>query len=611
MNRRVFRVIAKLICIALLSPCALIPIGVGFAADAASDNDARWWPLQAVPKSLVRLQQNDFLAPRTSYDMMAQSIAGLAAKAVNEGRGDEMVWIGNGNANDEAWLARLLVQHSDLKMRGSVDVWDLIDRYAKKGIIKGYILYKSDDSKGKYNENRSGMVCSVNVATSLAGIVDGIVVDEKLEQEAKAHGLTRLSDVRDKTQAWCFEKYKDQFNRRMLCTQDPRKPNVRDLAIAQKTFVVFGNDEPTPSVMKWLEPLSPIVGWNGGDEFKTTEMSSRWGHIQTSTDWCSNLPVLMAGTETAVQAKVPSFDPRMIDWSDRRSAVSFISTDGDNVQWFQGNFFRGGEGASYWGNPDRGRIPFGWSSCFSQLAQLCPEAIDYALTTRSPNDGFIEWGGGYYYPDLFGLNRPSRWQLLAKQARRTWAMMKKTDTRMIGFNCAKYDSPEARNAYELFASQTDGLLAIFVFQYAPYEAGAGEIFWVKDHNGVELPVITARYSIWEHSNGRERSGTPAKVAREIKQTVEKTPPDKLPRYDWVIAHVWSYFKKSPGIDEDAENMSQEKVEAKAGIRGYLPAVWCAERLPANIRVISPEEMVWRIRMKHDSSQTKELMSQIK
>ena len=125
-------------------------------------------------------------------------------------------------------------------------------------------------------------------------------------------------------------------------------------------------------------------------------------------------------------------------------------------------------------------------------------------------------------------------------------------------------------------------------------------------------MITARYSIWEHSNNRERSGTPAKVAREIKQTVEKTPRDKLPRYDWVIAHVWSYFKKSPGIDEDAENMSQEeKVEAKAGIRGYLPAVWCAERLPANIRVISPEEMVWRIRMKHDSSQTREFMSHIK
>ena len=66
-------------------------------------------------------------------------------------------------------------------------------------------------------------------------------------------------------------------------------------------------------------------------------------------------------------------------------------------------------------------------------------------------------------------------------------MMKKNNTRMIGFNFANYDSPDARKAYEVFASQTDGLLAIFVFQYSPYEAGAGETFWVKDRNGIELP----------------------------------------------------------------------------------------------------------------------------
>ena len=41
---------------------------------------------------------------------------------------------------------------------------------------------------------------------------------------------------------------------------------------------------------------------------------------------------------------------------------------------------------------------------------------------------------------------------------------------------------------------TDGLLAMLVFQYAPYEAGAGKVFWVKDRLGLDVPVITARYS---------------------------------------------------------------------------------------------------------------------
>jgi hypothetical protein len=448
------------------------------------------------------------------------------------------------------------------------------------------------------------MDCSVNVATSLAGILDGIMVDESLETQAKQHGLERLLDARNKTQAWCFDTYKGQFNRKMLCTQDPRKPHVRDLAIAQKAFTCYGYGRPLPAVMRWLTPLSPILGWNGGDEFKTTEMSTRSGHIQTATDWCINLPVLMAGTEKFEQSRVKNFDPKTIDWSDTRSAISFLGTDGDNVQWFEGNFFRN---KSYWGNPDRGKISFGWSCCFAHLAQLCPEAVDYAAATQSQNDSFIEWGGGYYFPDLFASEQPNRWDLLAQHARRTWALMQKNNTRMIAFNVNRIDSADAREAYDVFARQTDGLLAILVFQYDGYEAGAGKVFWVKDRHGAEVPVVSARYSTWAQEN-RPRVGTPAKIAREIRETIGHTPRAELPRYDWVITHAWSWFKHAPGLDEKAEDMKQENAPAHGGIRGFTPVTWTAARLPSTIRTISPEELIWRIRMKRNPGETKKLIA---
>jgi hypothetical protein len=594
-----------------MRPCAYIAaVTLVVALEAIAGDGNRWWPVQAMPKAIVRLQpQHDLPSLRIACEMMAQSVAGLAAQAVNEGRGEELVWVATDNVDVEDWLARRLQRHPRLEMRGAFGPWDLVDRYAKKGFIKGYILYRSDHSRGEYNQHRPGSDCSVNVATSLAGLLGGIIVDEGLRGAAEEHGLKLLMDVRDKTQAWCFETYKNQFNRRMVCTQDPRKPNVRDLAIAQKVLTAYGYDEPTPTVMKWLEPLSPILGWNGGDEIKTTEMSTLWGHVQTATDWCLNLPVLMAGTEEVSPSRVQSLDPRTIEWSDRRSAISFIDTDGDNVQRFEGNFFRSSESRSYWGNPHRGRIPFGWSCCFSHLTQLCPEAIDYALSTQSTNDWFVEWGGGYYYPDRFGLRRADRWALLAQHARRTWAMMQRNNTRIIGFNVATCDSPDALKSYEIFARQTDGLLAILVFQYDRYEAGAGRTFWVKDRHGVEVPVMTARYSIWEHTNNRERSGTPAKVAREIRRTVENTVPGASPRYDWVIAHVWSWFKKVPGPDENAENMPQEDAAAQGGVRGYTPVTWCAARLPSNIRIVSPEELIWRVRMRHDTEQTRRLIQE--
>ena len=147
-----------------------------------------------------------------------------------------------------------------------------------------------------------------------------------------------------------------------------------------------------------------------------------------------------------------------------------------------------------------------WSCCFTQLAQLCPPAIGYASTTQTGNDWFIEWGGGYYYPDLFAIERPDRRRLLAEHARRTWAMMQKTGTRIIGFNFSRYDTPDALKAYETFAQQTDGLGGILVFQYTPYDAVAGKTFWVKDRVGVEIPVVSPEELLWrirmQHNPGQ-------------------------------------------------------------------------------------------------------------
>jgi hypothetical protein len=579
------------------------------ARAAALGEDGRWWPTQALPKGLVRTRAPT-VAPslRGSFDMMLQSVAGRAAQSTQTGRGDELLWIASDNVDVEDWGARWRRQHPEVEDRGGFEPWALVDRYVGRGYIRGYILYRRDVSPGEINQARRGMDASVNVATTLAGILGGIIVDEALEPEARRHGLVRLFDARDRTAAWCFETYRDRLNPRIACAQDPRKSNARDFAIAHRAFTGFGDNAPNAAVLQWLTPLSPILGWNGGDEFKTTALSSRWGHIQTATDWCSNLTVLSAGAAPSATARVHHLDPRAIDWSDRRSTVSFISTDGDNVQWFEGNFFRSQEGRSYWGNPERGRVPFGWSCCFAQLAQLCPPAVDYAVATQCPNDALIEWGGGYYFPDHFARDRPNRWGLLAAHARRTWALMQQNDTRLIGFNVAKFDSADALQAYRVFAGETDGLLGILVFEYERYEAGAGRVFWVKDRGGRDVPVISARYSLWSHANARARAGTPAKVAREIRQTVENPQPSRPPRHDWVIAHVWSWFKRAPGADENAEDMPQENAAARGGERGYTPVMWCAERLGPSIRVVGPEEMVWRLRMQHAPEETQALIA---
>lgn len=578
-------------------PLLLFLIAFGNSTWTLSASDDRWWPVQSVPKALIRTRENSDPAVK----MLVQSIAGLAAKTVNRGHGEEMVWVFNDNVDLERWYQAFLKAHPAIEERGTMTPWELVSRFKRHGVIKGYILYSTDGSDGETSDHRKGMDQSVNVATSLAGILDAVIVSQELEAEATAAGLTKLLDARDKTPQWCFEKYQDQFYRRMLCTQDPRISNVRDLAIAHQTLVLFGSDEPMEAALLWLEPLSPILGWNGGDEFKTTRLSSIYGHFQTATDWCMNLPILMAGSEHHPIAIKKTFDHQNINWNDHRSSISFIITDGDNVQWLQSSFFHGNN--SYWNNPQRGKIPFGWSCCFAHLAQLCPVAMEYAWNTQTRNDHFIEWGGGYYYPDLFGVARSNADELLARQAQRTWKFMRQTGTRILAYNVAHASTENAQKAYATIAQQTDDLTAILVFQYSPYEAGAGKTYWVKDQRGIEIPVITARYSIWENSNRRPRSGTPAKVAREIQESLS----GKHARDDWAIVHAWSYFRHEAGNDEDAENIPQDVAVKHGASRGYNAALWCADRLPASVHVVSPEEMAWRIRMKHDRDVTTRLL----
>lgn len=564
-----------------------------------------WFPAQKAPKAIVcaTAPHGDRVAAES---MLLQSIAGLAALAVNEGTLDELVWVETDNADYRDWKRRT-VARLQLDERGTYSAWDLVDRLLAKGAIEGYILYRADKSAENKEQNgyRLGMDMSVNVATSVAGVLRGVIVEEIDEETARNHGLTLILDARDKTQQWTFEEYRDRFNRRMLCTQDPANSNVRDLAIAHRVFTLYGNDPSVEEAMRWMEPLSPILGWNGGDEGQTTTTSSNYGHIQTATDWCMNLPVLMSGAAEADTPPFDSFDPANISYESTQSTISFVLSDGDNVQWAMGGFARGQEN-SWWADSTRGRSPFGWSVCLAHLAQLCPDAITYLHETRTPADTLIEWGGGYFYPDLLGKNRPDRDAILASQARRTWALMQKTNTRVIGFNFMNFDSKDARHACEIYAREMDELSGILAFEYHAYEGGSGKAYWVKNKHGIDIPVVSARYAIWENLH-RPRAGSPAKVAREIMQTVRSAKDKNSSPLDWAIVHCWSYFRHSDGTDEEAENLPQEEALQNGGVRGYTPAMWCMDRLSAPVRVVSIEEMLWLTRMRHDPIGTQALL----
>ena len=280
----------------------LVSVPIYVKAESDSLTDWAWWPAQVLPKGLTEVPQSlyergpDVGADRKAQTVLIESLAGLAAQAVNENRGDELVWVdpGGSSAGYGQWLADFKAR-TKIEDRGSLSPWDLAARLTKAGLVKGYILYQPDPSVEKKLADRKTIDRSLNVATTAAGVLGGILIVPAMEDRAKALGLALLLDARGKSEAWAFNQFKDKLNRRYLLLQDPRLAQNRDLAIAHRIAALYTIESPYPEILSWMEPLGTVFGWYGDSEDKSVGLASKAAQVVVASDYTRNLPLLSAG----------------------------------------------------------------------------------------------------------------------------------------------------------------------------------------------------------------------------------------------------------------------------------------------------------------------------
>lgn len=561
----------------------VLPFGI---ADAA-DNFSRLWPAQARPAGLVGILskgfQNSSVDDRTGNlgdeAMLAQSLAGLAALAVNEGQGDELVYIDLwDNYSYQQWRSHLL-QRTGIEDRGNASVWELVSRYHKQGIVAGYILYSDQTTKAQAN-------ASANVATSLAGVLRGVVISERQEATAKQLGLTMLLDARDKSEAWCFENYQDRLSRKQLLLQRYRIPNNRAIAIAHQSLIIRGDGELAERVYEWLEAPALVHGWNGAqDEGSSVRQISRWGHVLCPSDWATNLPALSVGSEGLA---IPRFEDSQSRPSNGPTAqnpeqqLAFVLTDGDNLQWVLGDF---AWNESFWAASELEETPFGFGLPIADLLDVAPDAYLYFQKTK-PKSTSILVAPSYVYMDHLGVKLPKskRSELLRWYAQYVESVLQRAGLSSIILICDDLEHSRTQEAWQVLASEAPSLSTVFVLQYHPYEAGNGRV-WNFDRPGhTRLRVISAAYSLWSNAN-RPRAGTPGELAQLIEQSVQQLPQQSgLPRSFWVAVHAWSKFPKS--VPGNRTNRVGEHACAGAGA-----AMACAQSLGGKATVVSPRELM--------------------
>jgi len=304
--------------------------------------------------------------------------------------------------NDQEWLNEI-VKYTNIKVITSSleDVMKEFSNYAK-----GYIVY--DPS----------LPDTVNLATTMAGINDCIVIHPDDENWVKSFGIKLFKDLRGSFKSryqvylWAYENLWPNCSHRLLvpmspgppiCTHNHMQIAMRDYAVALKLFVHYLNPldaEEREIFCKLLEDMpnnTAVLGWYEEEEGRTVTLASTYSKfVVVMTHHYGPLsfanPTVWSGIWFDPPPKFRQPPVNLQKIGQKRIFVTFYVTDGDNMQW---DFNL----KEMWNDPHRGEVPIAWTvSPF--LADIAPLILRYYSETMSPNDTFVcgPSGAGYWHP---------------------------------------------------------------------------------------------------------------------------------------------------------------------------------------------------------------------
>lgn len=517
------------------------------------------------------------------YHLLCQSLAGLVNRALEEGRTDVGVWLETkGEAYDlsRAALGPEIGRQTGVELAtkdyGPVDGIPVNLR----SLFDGYVL-----------TDLSANPESGTVATVAAHVFNALIVDVRDQAYFEEQGYRMLYDAREKTTRDAWSEFKDRCSNKALVVMPVQTGELREFAIRNKLFCINLNKRNGTSaggqnvdifdeVLDWLEPCAPVLGWEQGvGEDAFVARVSRSGKLMLAADWSYNHSLTSANArnrQSGMLAKV--LNPRNIDYAQSKHFVSFFLSDGDNYQWVMG----GGFVNDYYRQPAGTAVRMSYGLCSQALSELAPAQHDRILELQEAGNTLMEcFGGGYFYIDTFS-EAGNRSANLKRLAERTAVHMRQHRLKVLHVIAWDVLSPASREACQAFVDANDQLEGIVAIQYSPYNGGKGELFWCRNKKGYDIPVVTAKYSLWKRGNGGQ--GSPVKIAARMQRLEEGN------SHAFVCVHAWSDF---------------------SGLKGAAAALDCIEKAGDGFRAVNAQELIWRIRMQEKKDQTLQYLATIK
>ncbi|GCE16016.1 GxGYxYP domain-containing protein [Tengunoibacter tsumagoiensis] len=262
-----------------------------------------------------------------------------------------------------------------------------------------------------YHDEISGLIvtdpqqpATINLATTLAGQRNALIVSPHLlQQRMRLFHLPVLMDLRlfhfssaFMVYQYAYKHYWSLSNHHLLVGLSPWEAgHLRDYAIATHAMVIWLDPGDLlqrillHSFFAAMPAGSSYLGW-WKNEPAGIRSASSYGIATYATDLASNLTVL--GATSLVRQRFFLSSPLRLQ---RKIYISLFMSDGDNIQIDQHRLVQ------KWNDPERGRIPLGWTLS-PALVDLAPVILNYYRETATINDDLVAGpsGMGYLYPHL-------------------------------------------------------------------------------------------------------------------------------------------------------------------------------------------------------------------
>jgi hypothetical protein len=487
--------------IILLTLCLFVAVMVSCQGATTTYDTSEWADFQYFNHE-QNLADHLYVLPDSAvstYEEMvtAQALQGIVAQTKSE------IYIEKRMGEYEPYkdYLHILEEDYDITYEYVDSLEDLI--FLFKDRVTGYTLYTANTD-------------SVNIAQTYSGLRQTLPATQSQVDMMDDLGIELTLDLSKKDYWWLIETFGDEINWDYVIQQNPSYTGIRDLGVANKGLYMFYHYTALgASEYLRMGKDSPMLGWGSTDEVSDVADLSYYGITTVASDHAWNLSILSAA-ELHIDSFQQKFDRKPIKTEDKHY-VTFILSDGDNVQYMLNNYY---QSSRTFGAEDRGEIPFGWSIA-PTMYDLAPTVLKEYYDNASAKDYILPGvsGAAYFYPDAMPEDA------LKIHVERTNEYFKRLDLDYgVIMGTRRLDTD--KSSLEAYAMMPE-IRGMFLYaNYDRYMGYRGEIWWINDK-----PFLSARNALWD----TEDLSAFAEMINNY-----KVDPSSIDGYTVVTVHTWSH-----------------------------------------------------------------------